>query len=240
MSNQYGHGQIVTNGISLCLDAGDSSSYPGSGTTWTDLANGIVFGSLGATTTPFGTVAGSPALTFNASGYWQSTGGTSESDKVDMGGDYTLIMWLYDDNITNRKTVFEKAGTIYQSYEQEIAVTWEVADNWSWYSRYNSYGYGNTSVLTLYSWNMMAIKMSTGRTTTARTGFYSKNGAAWSSNWVERSSTALVSAGAVRVGTGYAGAVQVGSVGAVMCYNRMLTDAEIKQNFNAHRSRYGL
>ena len=82
--------------------------------------------------------------------------------------------------------------------------------------------------------------MSTGRTTTARTGLYSKNGAAWANGWVSRSSNALVSAGAVRVGTGYAGAVQVGSVGAVMCYNRMLTDAEIKQNFNAHKSRYGL
>ncbi len=62
--------RIVTDDLSLCLDAGDSSSYPGSGTTWTDLANGIVFGSLG-TTTPFGTVAGSPALTFNGSGYWR-------------------------------------------------------------------------------------------------------------------------------------------------------------------------
>jgi len=239
MSNQYGHGQIVTDDISLCLDAGDSSSYPGSGTTWTDLANGIVFSSAG-TTTPFGTVAGSPALTFNASGYWQSTGGTSESDKVDMGGDCTLIMWLYADDIGDRDTVFEKAGTSYTSYQQEIAVTWEVAETLSWYSRYSSYGYANTSALTLYSWNMMAIKMSTGRTTTARTGFYSKNGGAWASSYTSRSSNAILSAGAVRVGTGYAGTVEDGSVGAVMCYNRMLTDAEVKQNFNAHRTRYGL
>ena len=239
MSNQYGHGQIVTDDISLCLDAGASSSYPGSGTTWTDLANGIVFSSVG-TTTPFGTVAGSPALTFNASGYWQSTGGTSESDKVDMGGDCTLIMWLYADDIGDRDTVFEKAGTSYTSYQQEIAVTWEVAETLSWYSRYNSYGYAGSSALTLYSWNMMAIKMSSGRTTTARTGFYSKNGGAWASSYTSRSSTAITSAGAVRVGTGYAGTVEDGSVGAVICYNRMLTDAEIKQNFNAHRGRYGL
>lgn len=239
MSNQYAHGQIVTDDISLCLDAGDSSSYPGSGTTWTDLANGIVFSSAG-TTTPFGTVAGSPALTFNASGYWQSTGGTSESDKVDMGGDCTLIMWLYADDIGDRDTVFEKAGTSYTSYQQEIAVTWEVSEALSWYSRYSSYGYASSSALTLYSWNMMAIKMSTGRTTTARTGFYSKNGGAWTSSYTSRSSNAILSAGAVRVGTGYAGTVEDGSVGAVICYNRMLTDAEIKQNFNAHRSRYGL
>ena len=235
----YTNPRIVTDNLSLCLDAGDSSSYPGSGTTWTDLANGIVFSSSG-TTTPFGTVAGSPALTFNNSGYWQSTGGTSESDKVDMGGDCTLIMWLYADDIGERDTVFEKAGTSYNSYEQEIAVTWEVSESLSWYSRQGTYGYGNTSALTLSSWNMMAIKMSTGRNAAARTGFYSKNGGAWASSWTSRSGNPIVSAGAIRVGYGYAGVVEDGSVGAVMCYNRMLTDAEIKQNFSAHRSRYGL
>ena len=30
--------KIVTDGLVLCLDAGNSKSYPGSGTTWTDLS----------------------------------------------------------------------------------------------------------------------------------------------------------------------------------------------------------
>ena len=38
MSNQYGSAQIVTDGLMLCLDANASSSYPGSGTDWFDLA----------------------------------------------------------------------------------------------------------------------------------------------------------------------------------------------------------
>jgi len=29
---------IITNGLVLCLDAANSKSYPGSGTTWTDLS----------------------------------------------------------------------------------------------------------------------------------------------------------------------------------------------------------
>ena len=37
MSNRYGP-RIVTDGLVLCLDAADSNSYPGSGTTWTDLS----------------------------------------------------------------------------------------------------------------------------------------------------------------------------------------------------------
>ena len=48
--------RIVTDGLVLCLDAGNAKSYPGSGTTWTDLSigggnnatiSGAVYNSLG-------------------------------------------------------------------------------------------------------------------------------------------------------------------------------------------------
>lgn len=38
MATQYANGLIVTNGLQLMFDAGDRNSYPGSGTTWRDLA----------------------------------------------------------------------------------------------------------------------------------------------------------------------------------------------------------
>ena len=42
---------IVTNGLVLCLDAANSKSYPGSGTTWTDLSgrgnNGTLVNGVG-------------------------------------------------------------------------------------------------------------------------------------------------------------------------------------------------
>ena len=51
---------------------------------------------------------------------------------------------------------------------------------------------------------------------------------------------ALVAAGAITVGAGYAGVVEVGYINSVYCYNRMLTDAEILQNYNATKGRFGL
>lgn len=229
--------RVVTDGLALCLDAGNSKSYPGSGTTWTDLIQGITFSSYG-TQTPVETINGAKSFAFNGSGYWESTSG---HEKVDMGGDCTLLMWIYDEDISTRRTIFEKAGTSYNSYEQEIAVTWETDETLSWYSRYSpTYDYGISSSLTLNSWNFMGIKMSSGRTSSSRTGFYSKNGGAWISNYIQRSNIAVVSAGAIRVGTGYAGAVENGNIALVMCYNKMLSDAEIQQNFNATRSRFGI
>jgi hypothetical protein len=229
---------IVKDSISLLLDPANTKSYPGSGTAWTDLVNKIPFTSLGATQTPFSNVGGAPAFTFNNSGYWESTSGHAA---VDLGGDCTVILWLYGADVTTRKTLFEKAGTSYGSYQQELAMTLETNEAFSYYSRFSpDYDFGGTATLDIGAWSMTAIKMSTGKTTAARTGFYSKNGAAWTASYTSRSNVAVVAAGALRVGNGYAGVVENCSVGAVMCYNKMLSDAEIKQNFEAYRRRFGL
>lgn len=236
MSTYYGT-SINTNGLTLLLDAANPRSYPGSGTVWTDLAQGLVFNSSGTTNT-WGTVGGATALTFNGSGYWECSSGFA---RVPLGGDCTIILMLYEVGHTTRRTVFEKAGTSYQSYQQEVAMTWEVGQDITYYSRYSAdYDFGSTAACDTNKWNMLAIKMSTGLTATARTGFNSKNGSAWSANYTSRSSVALVESGAIRVGTGYAGTVDNGSISMVACYNRMLTDAEIYQNYLAWRTRHGI
>ena len=179
-------------------------------------------------------------MDFNGSGYWQSTGGTAKSDLCDLGGDMTLIMWVYAENNTERDTIFEKAGTIRASYEQEIAVTLETNESLSWYSRYASYGYASTAAMTQSSWNMMGIRMSTGKTTTARTGFRSKNGSSWVSAWTSRSTNAITPAGAIRVGTGYAGPVENGYINSVYCWTTMLSDAEVLAMYNHTKGKFGL
>lgn len=228
---------IVESGLVLYLDASNSKSYPGSGTVWRDLVQGLTLNSYG-TATPWETVGGTRAFTFNGSGYWQMDAGY---ENVPLGGDCTIILWLYETGRSVRKTVFQKAGTIYQSYEQEVAMTWEVSQTISWYSRYSpTYDSGATETCTTNAWNMMAIKMSTGLTASARVGYRSKNGSAWSQNYTSRSNVALVTAGAVQIGTGYAGTVDNGSISLVACYNKMLSDAEVAQNYEALRGRFGI
>lgn len=228
---------IVSSGLTMLVDAANPRSYPGSGTVWRDVVQDLRFNSYG-TQTSFGTVGGASAFTFNGSGYWQMDVGFSN---VPLDGECTIILWLYEVGHSVRKTIFEKAGTVYQSYEQEVAMTWEVGQDISWYSRYNIYDYGATSSCTTNAWNMMAIKMSTGLiSNVARAGYYSKNGEAFIQNYTARSTSPIIAAGAVRIGTGYAGTVDNGSVGLVACYNRQLSDAEINQNYQAWRRRFGL
>ena len=229
-------GNIVTDGISLCLLPQNSICYPKGGGSWYDIANGLTLTSYG-TQTPFTTMGGALGFSFNDSGYWVCT---SNSNLVDLGGDCTIILWIYGTQGGSRRTIFEKAGTIYQSYEQELAMTWEVDDNLSYYSRYNEYDYAGTEVTAADAWTMISIKMSTGKTSAARTGFRSKNGSNWVQDYVSRSNTALVAAGDLRIGTGYSGVCYQGGIGSVLCYNKMLSNAEILQNYNATKSTYGL
>lgn len=236
ISNPIAPPAYVTSGLTLYLDAGKTSSYPGSGSTWTDLSQNLSFTSTGGSPS-FSTVAGYPAFTFNGSQYWVHSATPSA---VDLGGDCTLLMWMYPSSLAARKTIFEKAGTIYNSYEQELAMTWETDNSISYYSRYNTYDFGYFRTLTNSQWQMWAIKMSTGKTSAARTGFYSKNGASWTSEYTSRSSSALTPAGEIRIGTGYAGTVTNGSIAIVMAYNKMLSDAEILQNYNVFKTQFGL
>lgn len=232
---------MVMSGMSMYLDASNRKSYSGSGATiWIDQIQGLVFNSVGVTTSLL-TYNSANAMAFNGTGYWEC--GTNPG-LVDLGGDCTLIMWIYMDPVSVRRTIFEKVGTTYFSYQQEIAMTMETSGQPTYYSRYSAtvpnYDSASASLLTQGVWNMMAIKMSTGRTTAARTGFNSRNGAAWSANYTSNTNTALVSAGAIRVGSGYAGTMDSCSVGSVIAYNRMLDDGEILQNFTALRGRFGV
>lgn len=231
---------IPTYGLTLLLDVGSVKSYPGSGTSWYDMAQNLVFTSFGTTQTPIETINGLTSFAFNGSGYWECTSG---SNKVDLANDFTLIMWLYEETQTVRTTIFEKAGNTYNSYQQELAITWETSTSWSYYSRYdatNGYDFGGADTFTNLAWNMMAIKMSHGKSSTARTGFYSKNGAPWTSNYTSRSSTAITPAGNLRVGNGYAGVIGNGNIATVMVYNYMLSNTEIYNLYQSYKYRFNI
>ena len=91
--------QIVTDGLVLNLDAGNSASYPGSGTTWSDLSGN------GRTAT----INGSPTFT---NGYFDITGDTtyislSNSGLVPRTNDFTYSCWINFDAVDSLDTIFE-------------------------------------------------------------------------------------------------------------------------------------
>ena len=98
--------KIVTDGLVLCLDAGNSKSYPGTGTTWTDLSGRGNTGTL--TNGPTYSSANGGSIVFDGSNdFVQCTGSLTLTTA-------TFIVWMrrngnqnqYDGILISRGTNF--------------------------------------------------------------------------------------------------------------------------------------
>ena len=81
--------RIITSNLVFELDAANTKSYPGSGTTWTDLVVGGV-----------GTLTGGPtysssnggSIVCNGSAQWISV---AYNANFDFSGDFSVCLWVY-------------------------------------------------------------------------------------------------------------------------------------------------
>jgi len=98
--------RIVTDGLVLCLDAASKRSYPGTGTTWTDL-KGNNNGTL--TNGPTFNTGNGGSIVFDGSNDYINLG-----DVLDVkSGDYTFGSWsrLTSLNSSNRMIMDKRSGT---------------------------------------------------------------------------------------------------------------------------------
>jgi hypothetical protein len=239
--------RIVTDGLVLCLDAANTKSYPGSGTTWTDLSsngntgtltNGptyssdnfgsIVFDGVDdlsiSTPTPL-LLQGNPDIT--VIGFYRRTGNFSGRGFWGIGGSNAggtgqgITNW--NNNNTNEIAIDswgQSTFTTGQTYPLNtwIGVVWrKIAGPMTRANCIVSIFNGTT--LTHY-------------TSTSLTVLRAESG----SNLVINSIGGLT-IGSISVDTGYCSPVNIGSH---CIYNRVLTDGEVSQNFNALRGRFGI
>lgn len=207
---------IVTNGLVLCLDAGNSKSYPGSGTTWNDLSGNGNNGTL-----------------VNGVGYASRNGGIFTFDGVD---DHIIIPI----NLTNTQyTIISSARWTGSKNHRIIASD---SNNWlmGWWQ-------GQTDKYYAEGWVSSSSGGSTDTSwiTYAATGNYSLD--SWS---LYKNGNLLVSPNAngsngpngIRIGQSgvFTAEISACEVSYILAYNRVLTNVEIQQNFNALRGRYGI
>ena len=214
---------IVRSGLIQYLDAGSTISYPGSGTTWTDISgNGLDVTLSG---TAFNTDKGG-AIEFGTGDQGASTNNFSFS-----GGGFTLSCWLKHTGVlaasveryitvngtteaavlrhnssstTALHTYFFDTGNTFRS----VDVTGQLVTNTYYYVA----GTYNGTVLTLYK-NAVSVGSLTITTTLQTPGAMSLSSSAESF---------------------------IGNMYQVMCYNRALSVTELTQNYYADRARYGL
>jgi len=214
--------KIVTDGLVLCLDAADKNSYPGSGTTWYDLSG-----------------EGNNGTLTNGPTYSSANGGVIVLDGYN---DYILVQLNLSSNLSAN-----------QSYTVLGASRYVTAGGRTFSGANNNWlmGHWNTSTVKHYAgagWvtgDDVDEQEDTNWRFYAATGNYSTDSYAFYVNGeLEAGPNTGGSDGPdnFSIGNFAAGDSEYSNshISFMLCYNRVLTAAEVKQNFEAHRIRFGI
>ncbi len=214
--------KVVTNGLSLYLDAANSSSYPGSGTTWTDISGNNRNGSL--TNGPTFNSSNGGSIVFDGTNDFVSV--ASDANILSTTA-YTKTVWFYvtsfatDNNLISAGSSGQHALWLFTSnklnaghngnWNTVVSTTTLVLNRWY----FGSVTFNNTSGWVLY---LNGVQEATSVSTTTFTG------------------TGTISIGSYQnLGNYFTGRIATATV-----YNRVLSSSEILQNYNATKSRFGL
>jgi hypothetical protein len=228
--------KIVTNGLVMYLDAGNNRSYPGSGTSWSDLSKNVSSGTL--TNGPTFNSANGGTIVFDGSNDYIIANGTSLNSRFSSTS-VSHFTWFYPTSAGQIVVELGQAIINNNWHDTNIEIstagafsfsTWHgslnnkvVSSNQSfntWY--YIGFTYNGTT-LTAYI-NGTSI----GSTPLARQAPYN-NGT--------QTYYALCSIDSTNMGTSAYGG---GRVGTFSVYNRSLSVEEVRQNYHATKGRFGL
>ena len=243
--NNVWPGNEVTSGLILHLDAGNSASYPGSGTTWTDLSgSGYNF-----TVQSGSWVSAGAASYFNFSGSFccakRVVGGVLTDVPAVANGTIMIFSSILNSTATWRtltrgaagagdhQVIIQQTSNILGTYDNTlpadfISNVFDVSTILNYTTKFNCLYWKLSTSSPYYAFgynNVFAGTNITNVNATFNTGFASIGG------FHDGNATVTSSANASQYW---------GNIGVFLYYNRHLTNEEITQNFNALRGRYDI
>ena len=214
--------RIVTDGLVLCLDAGDKMSYPGAGTTWTDLSKNRNNGTL--TNGPTFDSANGGSIVFD---------GTNDSVRsIDFDVDYiSIFAWFKPTNFSHYREIASKWSNTGNGNSYSL-LTDITTGKIRWWVSSGSATVNNNGQLVAGEWNNVCATYDGVNSKTYHNGDFVaqvvKSGPLNNSN-------SVVCVGNRDGGNSYP---MLGNIALVQIYNRALTPDEIRQNYNATRGRF--
>jgi len=225
--------QLVTDGLVLALDAANTVSYPGSGTTWTDLSgngnNGTLVNGVGYSGNNFG------SLSFDGVDDYLTTA-NSTSDFSFGTGDFSIEFWINSTQTTRADPVgwnydFTSAG--WGGFVFNLSSSGDMA----WYENNNSRISASSTGWNNGSWNQVSLTRSGNSVRMFLNG--SQVGSTYTTSFTYGSANSGFIIGTLQAIPSIA--YFNGYISNVKLYKgKGLTTAELSQNFNALRGRYGI
>jgi hypothetical protein len=219
-----GGGEIVTSGLQLYLDAGNASSYSGSGTDWNDLSgNGRN-----------GTLTGGPT-------YSSADGGSivfdGTNDFVQCSGSLTVTAATFVTWIRRNGNQGQYDGILFSRGTNVTGMNFQVSNQlgYHWNNAINTYGWQSGLTIPDLTWCMVAVSV----TSTSATAYLCQSsGITSATNIVSHTSTTLNDIKIAQEDFG--GRFFNGNIAITQLYDIALSAEQISQNFEADRTRFGV
>ena len=239
MATQYAFGKIVTDGLVLALNAADKNSYPGSGTTWTDLSGNSNTGTL--TNGPTYSSVDGGTIVFD---------GTNDNILITnpstiRNQNFTVSVWI-NPEIQNAAIIsivdFDHGVTQGWVMQSEDAIT-----NRYYYFAWHDgstfqpiggggFGAGKGIQITTSVWQNITYCKNGTTLIGYKNGSQMYTGTASNGNVSYFTNRNLQISGCVSI----ASRNFKGNIPNTLIYNRALSSQEVLQNYNAQKSRFGL
>lgn len=227
--------RIVTDGLVLCLDAANTKSYPGSGTTWTDLSGNGNNGTL--TNGPTFSSANGGSIVFDGVNDYVTI---ADNSTLNFGtGNFTVLVWVGGISTYpgGAKTIIRKGsrfggniagwGIVWASNPQDL---YFIVGSSS--ARLEGRCFPNGSLNGWSGYKMLGMQRS-------------------GTSWRQIADTSITNLGSFSGDVSGNSSVDVGynsvynsylsnNISHIQIYNRALTAQEIQQNYNATKGRFGL
>jgi hypothetical protein len=220
---------IVENGLVLCLDAANKFSYPGTGTTWTDLSGNSNNGTL--TNGPTFSAGNMGSILFDGTNDYVDMGSSTYCNLINI----SVSVWVrvtstsgyflgryYNTTVNGFFMYYDVASTKFSVDGRESGAAYLSRPTTNTYPLNNWYNFTWTksaNVWSLYVNGSLDVSSSIGNGTTPFS-----NNTMWLGGFNEG-------------GAQYYSSVNLSNV---VIYNRALTAAEVLQNFSATRDRFGV
>lgn len=219
--------KIITNGLVMHLDAAQKRSYPGTGTTWTDLTGNGKNGTL--TNGPTFSSGNGGSIVFDGSNDYVAVAGSQTIS------DCSICVWAKIPSIAGYAGIVFNRGSG-NNVGGLTAWTGAAKIQYGWNDNNSADTAGGTLDVALNTWQMWSF-------THTNTGSNNRT------LYVNTTSSSITTAGltsmtwsSLRIGNDSYDTARsfTGNIAVVLWYTRRLTATEIAQNYNALRSRFGV
>ena len=230
MSVKY-NPKIITDSLTICCDAANIRSYPGSGTTWADLSG---YGSDATLVSdPTYETSNLGNFYFNTSSYADIGNINQYLPSGNQSHNFTIDMWVKVSNATTTNQIF--TGILNNNdrlYLGKANGYWQ----FGWGALHWNSGYTGTQSIVTTEWTNYVFRVTNG----VAVLFIN------SIETISRTDTSVNLDSTFPVGSYFNGNILhsatavANNISSFKIYNRPLSLLEISQNFNATRGRFGI